>query len=1029
MDFGLDLSSRLEDRIEQDLLSDSDDLSLPGTGRRASVLGQSFDDQSQFASSFQEDNSEPAHSFPREQARALPDAGHDSLAVDLQDLNERLLDDSHSLELSTKHAPDAEDASQFSLSTGTPSRTLDTSSDSQFMQEHGNFSLRAAQVHAYDDEDDSSSASDDSVLESPTSNTASASPTLIQKRRASTSRSEASIASRTTPPDSPSGHPVFSAAKHAETHDGDAQGTVPTTDTPRTDRTELSTHSPKSAPSAEVVRSAPSPEPAAPEPVRSASQSLSAEAPSASVSADASERRRTSGTVAVPEPPEVSHREPSERDPSDRDASVSLPSHTSSLRSGHEDVHAPAGADGASPAASMRSASRSASRSVRAHDVSRDRRSSRSFGSAASPASRGAPDSSMRAPQSEARSSTSRRTLGTPSVSRIWSRDTLPPSSLAHELSSSGSTSLSDILTVPNVHANTSMPQLHEDAAGVLGSHVDPHRLIVYQDKLNRQLAEENEALKMQCDVYLQILQAHHLVPTGEDESAEGGHDASASHGASVSRGVSVSHGASMSHGASVSHDASVSRDASKDASASHGASVSKGTPAPPPPAVQPSPAEAHLKRRIRDLEAIVDEQHRRLHSAPPAPVVPAPAAETPEVDDDWDVLERTRTALQDRHEAVLEEADAAVASDGDLRTTVAQLRAALNQAHGVINAMHAAHAHSSRSLRASSSSSAPNVSVSMDADEALEELGPLHTKARSLTDELTEARAALDDALADARDANLRRVRLEERLATTHADLEAAQARLDEKAASLHALRWAPASPRDSAAVREALAQVEAATAQRLHMEQQQHNLEEQLARITQQAKDTQLAAEQARSARHALEAQLDAHIEQIEALQHALALRTDEIAQLRGEKDHLWDERQAIMDQVHRFELHLREVRADTERYGAELAALQREKHVERDAAAEAHDAALDAAERRARALRSELRAASERCDVLVSQKAYVTSSLRAHEWLFHQLCTHLKALAPVLRRYGGVPPPRRRPTLRGAVWAVRAALRLGM
>lgn len=1008
MDFGLDLSSRLEDRIEQDLLSDSDDLSLPGTGRRASVLGQSFDDQSQFASSFQEDNSEPAHSLPREQARALPDAGHDSLAVDLQDLNERLLEDSHSLELSTKHAPDAEDASQFSLSAGTPSRTLDTSSDSQFMQEHGNFSLHAAQVHAYDDEDDSSSASDDSVLESPTSHTASASPTLIQKRRASTSRSEASIASRTTPPDSPSGHPVFSAAKPAETHEGDAQSTVPTTDTPRTDRTELSTHSPKSAPPAEVVRSAPSPEPTAPEPVRSASQSLSAEPPSASVSADASERRRVAGTAAVPEPPEVSHRVPSERDPSDRDASVSLPSHASSQRSGHEDVHAPAGADGASPAASVRSASRS----VRAPDVSRDRRSSRSFGNAASPASRAAPDSSTRAPQSEARSSTSRRTLGTPSASRIWSRDTLPPSSLAHELSSSGSTSLSDILTVPNIHANTSMPQLHEDAAGVLGSHVDPHRLIVYQDKLNRQLAEENEALKMQCDVYLQILQAHHLVPTGEDESAEGGHDAS------------------VSHGASVSHDASVSREPSKDASASRGAPVSKGTPAPPPPAAQPSPAEAHLKRRIRDLEAIVDEQHRRLHSAPPAPVVPAPAADTPEADDDWDVLERTRTALQDRHETVLEEADAAVASDGDLRTTVAQLRAALNQAHGVINAMHAAHAHSSRSLRASSSSSgAPNVSVSMDADEALEELGPLHTKARSLTDELTEARAALDDALADARDANLRRVRLEERLATTHADLEAAQARLDEKAASLHALRSAPASPRDSAAVREALAQVEAATAQRLHMEQQQHILEEQLARITHQAKDTQLAAEHARSARHALEAQLDAHIEQIEALQHALALRTDEIAQLRGEKDHLWDERQAIMDQVHRFELHLREVRADTERYGAELAALQREKHVERDAAAEAHDAALDAAERRARVLRSELRAASERCDVLVSQKAYVTSSLRAHEWLFRQLCTHLKALAPVLRRYGGVPPPRRRPTLRGAVWAVRAALRLGM
>ncbi|WFC95939.1 hypothetical protein MBRA1_002595 [Malassezia brasiliensis] len=912
MDFGLDLSSRLEDRIEKDLLSDSDDLSLPGTGRRASVLGQSFDDQSQFASSFQEEDREPAHSHPREQTRVLPDTGHDSLAVDLQDLDGRLLDDSHSLELSTQHAPNEEDASQFSMSADTPSRTLDKSSDSQFMQEHGNFSLRAAQVHA-SDEEDSSSASDDSVLESPTSHTASASPTVIQKRRGSMSRSEASIASHTTPPDSPSGHPVFSAAKPIEAHDSGAQGTVPAADSHPAARRDSPEPLPAPPPAGEPGRSAPSPAPAAPEPETRASQSPSLPAGSldASVSADASERRRATAAAAAPEPVEVSHQ----------------------TRSGHG--------------------------------------SGDSHGS----------------------------------------------------LSSSGSTSLSDILTVPNVHANTSMPQFHEDT-GLLGSHVDPHRLILYQDKLNRQLAEENEALKMQCDVYLQILQAHGLVPSEEDGGVETGNDASASQSASVLRDASSSRGASVSHRPSMSNESS----------APHGASVSKGAPAPTPPVLQPSPAEAHLKRRIRDLEAIVDEQHRRLHSAPPVsaapppPPPPVPAANAAETDVDWDVLERTRTALQDRHEAVLEEAEDALASDGDLRTTVAQLRAALNQAHGVINAMHAAHAQSPPSLRASLSN-APNVSVSMDADEALEELGPLHTKARRLTDELAEARAALDDALADARDANLRRVRLEERLVASQADLEAAQARLDEKAASLHALRSAPASPRDTPAVREAMAQVEAATAQRLHMEQQQHILEEQLARITQQAKDTQLAADHARGTRHALEAQLDAHIEQIEALQHALALRTDEIAQLRGEKDHLWNERQSIMDQVHRFELHLREVRADTERYGAELAALQREKHSEQDAAAEAHDAALDAAERRARRLRSELRAVSERCEVLVSQKAYVTSSLRAHEWLFRQLSTHLKALAPLLRRYGGVPPPRRRPTLRGAVWAVRAALRLGM
>ena len=133
--------------------------------------------------------------------------------------------------------------------------------------------------------------------------------------------------------------------------------------------------------------------------------------------------------------------------------------------------------------------------------------------------------------------------------------------------------------------------------------------------------------------------------------------------------------------------------------------------------------------------------------------------------------------------------------------------------------------------------------------------------------------------------------------------------------------------------------------------------------------------------------------------------------------------------MDQVHRFELHLREVRADTERYGAELAALQREKQDAQIASSAAHDELLISAKRKIRVLLRDLDSETLRNQALISQKMYVTTALRAHEWLFRQLCTHLKELAPILQRYGATPIPRRTMSFRGVAWAVRAALRLSM
>ena len=1074
MDFGLDLSSRIEDRIDHDLFSDgSDDLSLPGTSRRVPGLASSHADASDAYSSFQSDSA-PVHTLPRAHAPAPAANEHDSLAVDLDNLNERLLDDSHSLQLSTKDTAPS-DESRFSLEDSASRAAHDTSTDGQFLQQHGSFSLRAARAHsaarAADASDPDSDSGSDSVLDSPTSHAASASPTLIQKRAA-----HADHSARTTPPESPSGHAPFAAAAELRASTGAASpassASLPSRESlaspaslassapgsphgaPDTAEPGLDTSPSRSAPDVALASSHASLEAersAAPHEARTSTSP--AYSPPLPMSADRSLRsdaeaptRSLHGLSRTSDASRASRRLDVSRERSRRSADASYGALRAESRSGlsRSERSRELSRSELSRAQIPRELSReSLSRSELSRSgLSRSGRlpaeqypAERSRGSAAEASQRSlrtrssAGTSRSRASSAHtSRSSASHTSVSLPTADALeasWSTSRSPraPSPASHTRSPespprrSASASLSDILTVPNVHANTSLPPMRDDA-DLVGSHVDPHRLIVYQDKLNRQLAEENEALKMQCDFYVQLLQAHRIPLDASDRSA-----------------TSTS-------------DASEDEAHTPPTPAAPGISTPTPVPAatPAPEAPKPSPAEAHLRRRIRDLEAIVDEQHRRLHAAPAqpaptppqsAPQPPTPQPPTPRADASSSVLERTTSALQDRHERLLADVAHALASGAGLHDAVEQLRAALNQAHGVINAMRPgaeapraadASGHTPRSQAAAdtsartplhaSTSSVHAASVSMDADEALEELGPLQHHARTLTSELHEARAALDEALAHARDSCVRKARLEEQLAATRTDLGAAQARLDEKAAALRTLHTGATPPRAAAALRDARADLDAARAQQQHMAQQQRILEEQLERAARRADDAGAAAEHARAARQACEAQLDAHIEQIEGLEHALALRNDEVAQLRGEKDHLWDERRAVLAQVHRFEQHLREVRSDTERYGADLAALRGA----RDAAA---DDALAAAAARADTLAERLHIETRRRRALVAQKAYVAQALHAHEWLVTQLGTRLTTLAPLLGKYGGAPPPRRRRTLRAAAWAVRAAL----
>ncbi|WFD44342.1 hypothetical protein MPSI1_003010 [Malassezia psittaci] len=1195
MEFGLDLSSRLEDRIDHELFSDSDDLSLPGEARRASVLERSYDDPSYMDSNFQQSTSETGSQTHPHRAVEVLDIANDSLAVDLHNLNDRILHDSHSFQFSSLHPSQTadDDNSDFSQDQQdfSPLNNDDSGSDRDFMRQDGSFSLRAGEWHS-DQESDPSSGSSSSILDSPTSHAASTSPTLIKKSLASSSfRAPHSGSSRTTPPDSPLEHhrlytsdSIKENAKQLADHESSSAQDQSVSNAQITDRsldareashslqhkhtnanrssdahahlddnkitshpTDIASHHNHSHEPANrsTVSGSRSEEQI---PNRSAASQDSATAYDGSISSlpDSSQKDSAKSRLPISSDAEInrSHKQTTSSRPStsagsslggspspsaslsvtrsanrssiqharhkpghsleNRRRSVGLSSNqslqqsspskslnqsrcqsaTDSSLSSH-DLHqnqprASRASRGSFPLGYLSSSATSSSNAVNPLDQSKDQSNSsqsrlQRLNASRIPLRSTSSDAKIRSASSrqsmsgtspESNPKDASRSRSNQSENRTFNTSTSFPSqrlSISDDLSAlrmsenkstvqslnalSSSASLADVLTVPNVHANTSLPELNEDAE-LLGTHVDLHRLIVYQDKLNSQLAQENEALKVQCDLYARTLDMHGI---SVDDSI-----------ASVDRSGSSVQDTSKTTSSPLAVDSPQQENSNRGQANMRATSEPSSTPkAAPPVQIQPSAAEAHLKRRIRDLEAIVDEQHRRLHASPTekhsdtfpsvhdtSKMPASSSSQTVPDGNDWNVLQSATNALQEHHERLLAEVATDSDSKQDLAVATDKLRNALNQAHGIINAMLAAHQQEPKQACASCSklmddfpkrastqmSTSTSVqlagSISMDAEEALEELAPLHTKARTLADELVEARAALDDALTKARYSSVRRSQLEEQLKATRYELNDVHQRLKRETALLQDMQHKKnSSLQSSSTLHQVQTQIQTVNTQKLQMERHQQILEEQLDRVIRESEQAQLAAERAREERHLCEAQLDEQIEQIEALQQALALRNDEIVQLRGEKDDLWGERQTIMDQVHRFELHLREVRADTERYGAELAALQREKQDAQIASSAAHDELLISAKRKIHVLVRDLDSETLRSQALISQKIYVTSALRAHEWLFRQLCTHLKELAPILHRYGATPLPRRTKSFRGVAWAVRAAIRLSM
>lgn len=912
MDLGIDVSSNVQDRIDQNLFDDSDDFSIPGVARRASPHANSYADQTDYASSFQDSVSElPA--LHRDADPVVPPQveTHDELAVNIDELNERMLDDSQSLHVSMNASQDSQDAS------------ADAEDDSRV--------LRAA--------DDEASTSEASAPDSPTSRGTGASPTVMHKR--------------TSPVSSPPR--VHASGESADDEESPIKAERSTRSI--AGRSDMSMDLSMDRRSMDRSRSFR-------QPMVSLEDSSLDMSQSASELSEASEDR----AAAPPAAPRVS---PSREALPD----TSRGSHDTSKAS----------------ARSQRDASLRSMRSQRSHDTSQAsaRDASRMSARSRRDTSRSLSHGSMRATPGHASNATERSALLSSRSTHSTPYTVRTHSLLRTSYAPSDSSSSSEPLVVSNANAaNLSMPQLGTYDEPI-GTHVDPARLVVYQDKLNKQLAAENEALKSQCDALFHIIQTHE---------------------------IDVDH-------------STLPLDVSQH---------SEQAPTTPAPQPMSSPAEAHLKRRIRDLEAIVDAQQQRLQ-APPAPC----ASDA--------LLDRTTDTLQDRHESMLEDVDRALQSGEALDACVDKLRHALNQAHGVINAMRerpakmpeaSAGPEASRTLndasRTAFGSSLPSghslrasvsqrACVSMDADEALEELAPLQATVHALTDELQSARSALDEAMQRSRDSSVRKIRLEEQLAATHDELERAHAKLEAKTKAMHEVHEASLDrPTLQAALAQAQADVRSAEMQQLQMEQQHRVLGEQLRIATERYAQANENADVARDARHACEAELDARIEQMEALQSALALKNDEVAQLRGEKDHLWDERREIMAQVHHFEQHLREVRSDTEQYGADLRRLQDERRTHAD---EVRAEVLALAKPRLAALRAELDQERKRSRALVGQKAYLGETLRAHEWLYERLCTQFTHLAPVLRKYGAAPPRPRTLRFRAVAWAVRAALRMGM
>ena len=616
-----------------------------------------------------------------------------------------------------------------------------------------------------------------------------------------------------------------------------------------------------------------------------------------------------------------------------------------------------------------------------------------------------APSSSM----SDSRRSKSSERIDTPSLdlSGVSTQadnnhgPTMPPSSLN---ASRASMKEAEISTNPLL----APPESDASASGT-HAHVDPHRLVLYQHKVNVRLTQENEMLKAQCEALMQVIERHNMPLDDRDASSS-----------AASRGLEKS-------------------------------------------------AEIQaLQSRIVSLETLVSEQRAQLEQTPEAsttePIEPS-------------VLSRTTDTLQTQHEQLLSRVKKAVArgDEATLAGLVEPLRAALNQAHGVINSMRdLATNHpvsppsrcresvsSERSWRHSTPSHGQAIdalrqsvaSLSMDGGSRIAtDMEALQQTVRTLTAELHSARTQLDTALSKTTDANASKLRIEARLAATAEELAQARSHLADRSAQLHGLREQRG---DTTATRAELQrlerelvhareQVTAAEAQHEQTQQQQVLLEEQLRLADERAHRALRDADAARRAQSECEAHIDEQLSQLASLRHVLADQETELGQLRGDKDHLWMERRQIMEQLGVFEQHLRDVRSETDQYGSDLRKLQQEKQAMLAEAAQWRERESQTGDRireqvalalrdlapRLRALEDEAFRSEEHRRALAFQKLYLARTLRHQEWLFERLRTELAALAPVLRPYGGGPEaPRRvrrwRVVLRAVQFAVRVQI----
>ncbi|PKI84295.1 hypothetical protein MVES_001856 [Malassezia vespertilionis] len=533
-------------------------------------------------------------------------------------------------------------------------------------------------------------------------------------------------------------------------------------------------------------------------------------------------------------------------------------------------------------------------------------------------------------------------------------------------------TDASDILTVPNkpsMHANMSLPQIGEREAELLGTHVDPDRLVVYQDKLNKQLTAENEALKMQCDALMEIMQEHDIVLDTSRLPMD-------------------------------ICDASVSYARSKDASAELHASQQHATQS------ASRTANTQLQDRIRTLESVVEEQQRRLDTAA------APDAY---------VLQRATDMVQEQHEQLLHDLDVALRDGTDLTALARKVRAALLHTHGLVNTL--------REVRTVSPDPAASVthalhSISMDTNDAEQELLALHEKVRSHTNGLTSARAELKRAASFSEATSERKSRVEEQVSQIQRDHAELSAMLEAKTERLDQVReqYLETSQRRShcrggeneqeeqllyleRALMDAQDQVRIAKEQQCQMERRLHVLNEEMQLASDRCERASSAEAHARKARLDCEAQLVAQIDEMAAVRRSLEAQSRELEEVRGEKDHMWYERRQILEQVQHFEQHLRLVRNETEQYGEDLERLREEKlRITRElgySSTTVRELVAAAIKPRLQALYQDVHEERQRSASLVSQKTYLTNALRAQEWLHQRLCMHMDHVAPILSK----------------------------